>query len=246
MADRPSWWSLARWRGINPLIADGLLAVGLTLAGIASLAAGTLDEFHTRPGDAAGYLITVVGMGALAWRRQAPFAVFCVTIAANVAYVVAANQGASLEHYPPFSWPGGSMVVDYDGRILAQADPGPGEKIVVAPIDLAALRAERDRRVGHHMLAHLRTEAYRHARRPVYPGGRAGVCSEQTAYGFLCRNGMLVPGEVMRIRDATDGTSNTLIVVESSGRVAAVPNQELRGNYVGGWAGYCAWAGGRV
>jgi predicted amidohydrolase len=92
----------------------------------------------------------------------------------NLAYVVAANQGASLEHYPPFSWPGGSMVVDYDGRILAQADPGPGEKIVVAPIDLTALRAERERRVGHHMLAHLRTEAYRHVRRSIYPVGRAG------------------------------------------------------------------------
>ena len=62
----------------------------------------------------------------------------------NMAYVVAANQGASAANYPPFSWPGGSMVVDYDGRILAQADPGPGEKIVVGPIDLAALRAERD------------------------------------------------------------------------------------------------------
>ena len=51
----------------------------------------------------------------------------------NFAYVVAANQGASAANYPPFSWPGGSMVVDYDGRILAQADPGPGEKIVVGP-----------------------------------------------------------------------------------------------------------------
>src|SRR5262249_59538071 len=50
----------------------------------------------------------------------------------NLAYVVAANQGARADHYPPFSWPGGSMLVDYDGRILAQADPGPGEKIVVA------------------------------------------------------------------------------------------------------------------
>jgi predicted amidohydrolase len=88
----------------------------------------------------------------------------------NFAYVVAANQGASLANYPPFSWPGGSMVVDYDGRILAQADPGPGEKIVVAPIDLAALRFERDRRTGHHMLGHLRTEAYAAARRPIYPG----------------------------------------------------------------------------
>jgi predicted amidohydrolase len=91
----------------------------------------------------------------------------------NIAYVVAANQGASLEHYPPFSWPGGSMVVDFDGRLLAQADPGPGEKIVVGPIDIPSLRAERERRRGHHMLAHLRMEAYREYGRSVYPGGLA-------------------------------------------------------------------------
>ena len=81
----------------------------------------------------------------------------------NMAYVVAANQGASLKHYPPYSWPGGSQVVDYDGRLLAQASPGPGERIVVAPVDISALRHERAARRGHHMLAHLRTEAY-----PVY------------------------------------------------------------------------------
>jgi predicted amidohydrolase len=92
----------------------------------------------------------------------------------NLAFVVAANQGARAEHYPPFTWPGGSMVVDYDGRILAQADPGPGEKIVIGPIDLAALRAERDYRRGHHMLAHLRTEAYAGYRGAMYPGGQAG------------------------------------------------------------------------
>jgi formamidase len=87
----------------------------------------------------------------------------------NVAYVVASNQAAQASNYPPFSWPGGSMVVDYDGRILAQADPGPGEKVVVAPIDLDALRAERARRSGHHMPAHLRTEAYPVYLRSVYP-----------------------------------------------------------------------------
>ncbi len=52
------------------------------------------------------------------------------------------------------------MIVDYDGRILAQADAGPGEKIVVGPIDLAALRHERRRRRGHQFLSHLRVEAY--------------------------------------------------------------------------------------
>jgi predicted amidohydrolase len=81
----------------------------------------------------------------------------------NLAFVVAANQGATLRHYPPYSWPGGSQIVDFDGRILAEATPGPGERIVVAPIDVSALRHERDVRSGHHMLAQLRTEAY-----PVY------------------------------------------------------------------------------
>ena len=87
----------------------------------------------------------------------------------NLAFVVAANQGASLRHYPPYSWPGGSMVVDFDGRILAEASPGPGERIVVAPIDVSAVRHERESRRGHHMLAHLRSEAYPVYRAPRYP-----------------------------------------------------------------------------
>ena len=90
----------------------------------------------------------------------------------NIAYVVAANQGASLSHYPPFSWPGGSMVVDFEGRVLAQADPGPGEKIVVAPIDVDALRHERAVRRGHQTLGHLRSECYPMYRQGFYPAGR--------------------------------------------------------------------------
>ncbi len=87
----------------------------------------------------------------------------------NTAFVVAANQGASLRHYPPYSWPGGSMVVDFDGRILAEASAGPGERIVVAPIDVTALRHERQTRRGHAMTAHLRTEAYPVYRERIYP-----------------------------------------------------------------------------
>lgn len=81
----------------------------------------------------------------------------------NMAYVVASNQAATLRHYPPYSWSGGSQIVDFEGRLLADASPGPGERIVVAPIDISALRHERKVRRGHHMLSHLRTEAY-----PVY------------------------------------------------------------------------------
>lgn len=87
----------------------------------------------------------------------------------NTAYVVASNQGAALKNYPPFSWPGGSMIVDFDGRVLAQAEPGTGERIVVGPVDLAALRAERKRRRGHAFLPHLRTEAYTAYKHSVFP-----------------------------------------------------------------------------
>jgi predicted amidohydrolase len=89
----------------------------------------------------------------------------------NVAYVAAANQAASLRHYPPFSWPGGSMIVDYDGRVVAQATPGDGEKITVGPVDVEMLRYERRQRTAHQMLAHLRTEAHTVYRRGVFPAG---------------------------------------------------------------------------
>ncbi|MCP3902621.1 MAG: nitrilase [Planctomycetes bacterium] len=92
--------------------------------------------------------------------------------AENTVYVVAANQGAEMSGYPPFSWPGGSMVVDYDGRVLAQADAGPGEKVVVGPIDIDRLRAERGRRAGHDMRSHLRSEMHPYLRQPwLEPAG---------------------------------------------------------------------------
>ncbi len=78
----------------------------------------------------------------------------------NMVYVVAANQGASLKNYPPFSWPGGSMIVDFDGRVLASAGENSGEKVVVAPIDINAIRVEKKRRQGHDTIAHYRQTAY--------------------------------------------------------------------------------------
>lgn len=87
----------------------------------------------------------------------------------NMCYVVASNQAASLKHYPPYSWSGGSMIVDFDGRVLAKASEGNGEKIVVASIDVSALRHERAARKGHHMLSHLRTEAYPVYQKHIYP-----------------------------------------------------------------------------
>jgi predicted amidohydrolase len=106
----------------------------------------------------------------------------------NTAYVVAANQGASLKHYPPYSWPGGSMVVDFDGRILAEASPGPGERIVVAPVDISALRHARAARRGHHMLAHLRTEAYPVYGKHLYP---PRLAAEAVSHSFERNNELI-------------------------------------------------------
>ena len=99
------------------------------------------------------------------------------------AYVVAANQGASLQHYPPYSWPGGSQVVDFDGRMLAEASPGPGERIVVAPIDISALRHEREVAARP---SHARAPAHRGLSRlsaPYLPAARPGAGADALSYG---------------------------------------------------------------
>jgi len=133
--------------------------------------------------------------------------------AENTAYVVAANQGASLEMYPPFSWPGGSMLVDYDGRILAQADAGEGEKVVVGPIDIGTLRAERARRVGHDMRAHLRSSMHSYMRREYLPPSKSHPITvddlkSRVAQGKDCtteaqRHAEGSGGEAKRQRDET-------------------------------------------
>lgn len=117
----------------------------------------------------------------------------------NLAYVVASNQGASLKHYAPFSWPGGSMVVDYDGRILSQADPGPGEKIVVAEVDIGALREARETRKGHNPLAHLRPEAYKVPSGKFFPGGTFGTARDENGDRTVAENNAAID-EVLKRR----------------------------------------------
>lgn len=107
----------------------------------------------------------------------------------NMACVVACNQGASGRNLPPFTWSGGSAVIDHDGRVLAQADAGPGERLVAAEVDVEAVRHARRTRRGHHFLAQMRTEAYAGYARPVYPpaGGVPGVQQSEEAVAASAR-----------------------------------------------------------
>lgn len=68
------------------------------------------------------------------------------------------------------------------------------------------------------------------------PAGRSSVCSiDLGSRGFACENGMLFFNGHTKIRDVTDGTSNTIIISEQSG---VVGTQDLRANYQGGWSGF--------
>lgn len=65
------------------------------------------------------------------------------------------------------------------------------------------------------------------------PTNRPGVCSIDTGYGTYCNNGLLTPNQVFKIRDITDGASNTMIIAEQSGQVG---NRDYRAGYHGGWS----------
>ena len=66
------------------------------------------------------------------------------------------------------------------------------------------------------------------------PGGRTtGTCASSTR-GSACINGSLLANQQTSLTWITDGTSNTLIVAEQSGRVNLV---DIRSVYAGSWAG---------
>jgi len=87
----------------------------------------------------------------------------------NSVYVVACSLGSSYQNHPPYSWVGNSMIIDFEGRIIAQSPAGPSEQILVAPIYIKNLRAFRST-TEMCSLFHLRTELYRDIyNEPIYP-----------------------------------------------------------------------------
>lgn len=83
----------------------------------------------------------------------------------NMAYSVSAQQGSTLRSSPPYSWPGGSAIVDYEGRVLSEA--GRGEAIIQARIDARRVRDFRRSVLTHNALAQNRHEAYDYLERPA-------------------------------------------------------------------------------
>jgi len=108
------------------------------------------------------------------WGGIKPMDVWTTTLRArameNSLYVVGCSLGSTLLDHPPYSWTGGSVVIDYEGRVVAQSPNGPVEDILVAPIYIDNLREFR-RETQMFNLAHLRTEIYKSTyKRRVFHG----------------------------------------------------------------------------
>lgn len=71
------------------------------------------------------------------------------------------------------------------------------------------------------------------AARPI-PGRNPNKGTCDCGHGWSCDNGMLVANELFGLKDATDGTSNTMLVAEQSSLVDGVNRTS---NYYGGWYG---------
>src|SRR6056297_1231500 len=71
------------------------------------------------------------------------------------------------------------------------------------------------------------------AARPI-PGPSPNRGTADRGHGWSGDNGILFPNETIKMRDVTDGLSNTMIVSDQSGLVAGVNRTS---NYYGGWMG---------
>jgi hypothetical protein len=87
-----------RLKAVDPRTADRVLAISFTIISVAALTFAGPDEAGRAP-DIWAYLLVIVGMGSLAWRRQYPFTVLVVTAVCVVGLTAPGYPEAGL----PFS-----------------------------------------------------------------------------------------------------------------------------------------------
>jgi predicted amidohydrolase len=90
----------------------------------------------------------------------------------NMIYIVAPNWGeVDYKYYPRTFTPGKSLIVDYNGTIISQADY-PGEAVIGALIDIESLRNRRSQ-IYFNLWADLRAEPFKKIyENPIYPPNR--------------------------------------------------------------------------
>jgi len=85
----------------------------------------------------------------------------------NMAYHIAVNTVWEPRQHPPFANSGGSMITDYEGRILSCCPKAPVESYCVAIIDIKGVRDYRTNMLVHNGLCSFRGELYDYYKRPI-------------------------------------------------------------------------------
>lgn len=136
----------------------------------------------------------------------------------NMVYILGPDWGrVEYKYYPENFCPGRSQIIDYNGRIIAEA-PYPGESVIAATIDIETLRRRRAM-VFSNYWSDLRTEVFKEIyEKPIYPPNlflkhppeslaqkMEGTCQ---AFNYLCDRGTYtkpsgdVPSVAERIKAA--------------------------------------------
>lgn len=85
----------------------------------------------------------------------------------NMSYHVAVNGAWEPRMAPPVAVSGGSMITDYEGRILSCSPKAPVESYCVAIIDIKGVRDYRTTMMTHNGLCSFRGDLYDYYKRPI-------------------------------------------------------------------------------
>lgn len=85
----------------------------------------------------------------------------------NVCYHVAVNAAWAPENAPPYGMMGGSMITDYEGRILSACPKAAVEVFCMSVIDIAGVREYRKTMPTHNGLNSFKGNLYDYHRRPI-------------------------------------------------------------------------------
>ena len=85
----------------------------------------------------------------------------------NMCYHIAVNGAWEPHQAPPYGFQGGSMIVDYEGRLLAGCPSSAVESYCMAIIDIKAVRDYRTTMPCHNGLNSFKGELYDYYRRPI-------------------------------------------------------------------------------
>ncbi|OGP71293.1 MAG: hypothetical protein A2W09_05300 [Deltaproteobacteria bacterium RBG_16_50_11] len=96
----------------------------------------------------------------------------------NVCYHIGVNGAWSPHQAPPYGMMGGSIITDYEGRILAACPKAPTEAFMFSTIDIKSLRDYRLTMPTHNGLNSFKGDMYEYYKRPVMYPDHPQICED--------------------------------------------------------------------